>query len=129
MALSESDRKKILELAAAINERNRRQRIELERTLQKRKTAARAEVDRLVQQFRRTDPALRRVVLFGSLARDEVKRLDFDIDMAVDTERYSELLGPALESEFKVDLVDLRTASPYIRRSVERDGIEVHRAE
>jgi len=128
MALSESDRNEILELADAINARNRRARADLERELRERIAAAHREIDRLVASFLSIDPALRRVVLFGSLAREGAKRLDFDIDLAVDTDRYMELLDPALDSEFTVDLVDIRTASPYIMQSVERDGIEVFSA-
>jgi predicted nucleotidyltransferase len=74
--------------------------------------AAWDEVNALVEQFRAEDSELSRVVLFGSLARDEVLREDFDIDLAVESDRYFELLGIALRSRYHVDLVDLNTAAP-----------------
>lgn len=85
-------------------------------------------MSRLVELFRSVDPKLRRVILFGSLARKNVKRLEFDIDIAVECDRFMDLLGIAMESDFKVDLIDLDTASPYIVRSVEREGVELYRA-
>ena len=128
MALSSEEQQKILDLAAAINERNRKERAENKKKLSERITAARSEIDRLIDLFQRTDPNLKKIVLFGSLARDAVKRLDFDIDLAVDSERYMDLLGIALDSDFKIDLIDLMTASAYIKRSIARDGVEVYRA-
>ena len=128
MALTERERQGVLRLAAAINRRNARKRPALEEALARRVKEAHQEVSRLVERFREADPELRRVVLFGSLARNEVKRIDFDIDLAVDSDRYSQLLGIALESVFKVDLIDLVAASSYIKRSVRREGKEHYRA-
>lgn len=128
MALTERERQGVLRLAAAINRRNARKRPALEQALARRVEEAHREVSRLVERFREADPELRRVVLFGSLARNEVKRIDFDIDLAVDSDRYSRLLGIALESVFKVDLIDLVAASSYIKRSVRREGKEHYRA-
>lgn len=128
MALSAGERDGIRELARAINSRNRRKREREGEEQRERLALARAEVDRLVTEFQRVDPALRRVVLFGSLARDDAKSLDFDIDLAVDASRYLDLLGIALDSPFKVDLVDLSSASRYIVAAIERDGVEVYRA-
>ena len=68
-------------------------------------------------------------MLFGSLARGEVKRIDFDIDLAIDSDRYLDLLDVALASQFKVDLIDLPNASSYIRSAIDREGKEVFRAE
>ena len=128
MALSERERQGVLELAAAINRRNARRRPALEQALARRVKEAHREVSRLVERFREADPELHSVVLFGSLARNEVKRIDFDIDLAVETDRYSQLLDIALESAFKVDLIDLVAASSYIKRSVRREGLERYRA-
>ena len=63
------------------------------------------------------------------MARNAEKRLGFDIDIAVESSKYSDLLDLAAESAFKVDLVDLSCASSYIRNSIERDGKEVYRAD
>ena len=115
MALSEHERQGVLRLAAAINRRNARQRPALEQALVRRVKEAHREVSRLVERFREADPELRSVVLFGSLARNEVQRIDFDIDLAVESDRYSQLLDIALESVFRVDLIDLVAASSYIK--------------
>jgi len=125
MALTATEQKELRALAKAINERNERERVERERLISERIDAAHHEVERLVDEFKRSDPDLRSVVLFGSLARGDVKRLNFDIDLAVRTERFMDLLGIAIDSTFKVDLIDLSTASPYIAESVERDGTVV----
>ena len=114
----------IHELATGMNERNRRRRTKRAVLLAARVDEANREIDRLVAEFRRIDPELDRIVLFGSLARSRVTRLSFDIDLAVSSRRYLELLGPALASPFKVDLVDLETASPYVLEAVARDGVE-----
>ncbi len=118
----------IHQLAMGMNERNRRQRAKRALQLAERVDEAHREVGRLVAEFRRIDPELERVVLFGSLARSSVTRLSFDIDLAVSTRRYLELLGPALASPFKVDLVDLDTAAPYVLEAIARDGVEKYRA-
>ena len=129
VALSQDDRRRILELSEAVNTRNRRKRQENELARARRVTAANNEIERLVKSFKRTDPKLQRIVLFGSLARGSVERLDFDIDVAVESSRYMDLLGTALDSDFKIDLIDLTSASRYIRQSVDRDGVELFRAE
>ena len=129
VALSQEERQNILDLAEALNTRNRLKRQENELARARRVTAAKNETDRLVKSFRSTDPKLQRIVLFGSLARGNVKRLKFDIDLAVESSRYMDLLEIALDSEFKIDLIDLTTASRYIRRSVNREGAELFRAE
>jgi predicted nucleotidyltransferase len=126
--LPQADRDMIHELATGMNERNRRRRAKRAVLLAARVDEAHREVDRLVAEFRRIDPELDRIVLFGSLARSRVTRLSFDIDLAVSSRRYLDLLGPALASPFKVDLVDLETASPYVREAISRDGVEKYRA-
>lgn len=86
------------------------------------------EVGRLTRAFREIDPALQRVVLFGSLARGEVTCPDFDIDLAVACSRHSflQLVAEALNSSFQVDLVDLGSADERIRGSILRDGIVLY---
>jgi len=86
---------------------------------------ARLEIDRLVAQIRAVDPDVRRIVLFGSLAKNSVKRPSFDIDLAVDSDHYTRLIDIALDSEFKVDLVDLACCSRYVAAAVEQHGVEL----
>lgn len=120
---------KLRAIAARARRRAQGDRVERARLIEVRLREARAEIDRLVVAFRTCDPGLRRVVLFGSIARGRVKRPGFDIDLAVDSDRYGDLLDIALDSGFDVDLVDLTWCSDYVREAVERHGVEVFRAD
>ena len=127
--LTDADKARLKRMAErAVQDEERRRRARTER-IRSRVAAAWDEVNDLVEQFRAEDIELSRVVLFGSLARDEVLREDFDIDLAVESDRYFELLGIALRSRFHVDLIDLNTAAPHIRDAVNREGVEVYRAD
>lgn len=81
-----------------------------------------AEAQRLAQDFAAVDPELRAVVLFGSLATGEVGNRPPDIDLAVESSCYLQLVAIALDSRFKVDVIDLATARPAIRQAVARHG-------
>lgn len=129
MALSKEEREEIRRIAEATNRRNRRARERVRQQIAERRELAWSEVGRLVEEFRALDPQLRRVVVFGSLATGRLKRVEFDIDMAVDSHRYLDLLGPALDSAFNVDLVDLAQARSHIREAILRDGVEVFHAD
>ena len=118
----------IRELGASMNARNRRRRARHAAALEARIAEAHREIDRLVCEFRSIDPDLERVVLFGSLARGNVTRLTFDIDLAVSSRCHVDLLGPALDSPFEVDLVDLDSASRYVLEAIARHGVEKYRA-
>ncbi len=87
-----------------------------------------AEVERLAGEFRALDPAIEKIVLFGSLARKDVTSLDFDIDLAVacSKERYLTIVARALDSPFKVDVVDLAVADDRIKTSIARDGVVLY---
>ena len=93
------------------------------RRMVERSALAREEVLRLTRCFRKKDPKLRRVVLFGSLAKCGLPaHYQSDIDVAVDSDRYLALVGEALRSVFDVDVVDLRTVREAIRNEIERYG-------
>ena len=81
-----------------------------------------AEAQRLAQDFAAVDPELRAVVLFGSLATGELGNRPPDIDLAVESSCYLQLVAIALDSRFKVDVIDLATARPAIRQAVARQG-------
>ena len=81
-----------------------------------------AEAQRLAHDFAAVDPELRAVVLFGSLATGEVGNRPPDIDLAVESSCYLQLVAIALDSRFKVDVIDLATARPAIRQAVARHG-------
>ncbi|MDA8122933.1 MAG: nucleotidyltransferase domain-containing protein [Deltaproteobacteria bacterium] len=90
--------------------------------------SAMAEVDRLVGEFRALDPAIEKIVLFGSLARKDATSIGFDIDLAVSCskERYLALVARALDSPFMVDVVDLAVADDRIKSSIARDGVVLY---
>ena len=111
---------KLREMAAFQRQLDKRRKA----TIQVRTVEAWVEIRRLVAEFRELDPALERVVLFGSLARGLPSAEDFDIDLAVvcSPERYLRLVSTALNRQFRVDLVDLPSADGRIRASVGREG-------
>ncbi len=90
--------------------------------MQERLAAARREAERLVEDFRRIDPEIDRVVLFGSLAEGTARSPGFDIDIAVRSARYLQLVSRALSSPFPVDVVDLDLAPAHVRDSILRYG-------
>ena len=87
---------------------------------------AHREIKRLVEAFRREDPELGRIVLFGSLARGIPRRPDFDIDLSFEGREYYRCVTIALDSPFKVDLVDYRVAADHIRREIDQNGVVVY---
>lgn len=93
-----------------------------EQEIDRRRIAAMAQVKTLVQRFAAEDPHLRCIVLFGSLNAERPTNPDFDIDLAVDSDKYWELLGIALDQPIPVDLVDLPRASQHIRSRIEAEG-------
>jgi predicted nucleotidyltransferase len=105
-------------IVEAVHERNR----QAERHLEQKVCEARREVDRLVEEFRAIDPELDRVVLFGSLARDRVESERFDIDLAVRSSRFLQLVARGLRSPFSVDVVELDAVPVPVRKSIDRDG-------
>lgn len=98
------------------------------RLRRERRAAGLAEARRLAQRFAAVDPDLRQVVLFGSLATGEVGDRQPDIDLAVESSRYLQLVAIALDSRFKVDVVDLAAARPAIRQAVARRGKVIYDA-
>jgi predicted nucleotidyltransferase len=87
---------------------------------------ARSEARRLAACFVERDPSTRSVILFGSVATGAVRTESFDIDLAVDADRYLELLVVAEDSPFRVDLLDLRSLPAESRENVVRSGVVLH---
>ncbi len=97
-------------------------RLEIER----RHAAALILIKELIAQFRATDPDIRKIVLFGSLVSDMPTNPEFDIDIAVDSDRYWELLGIALDADFPVDLIDLPRVASHIGARVVEEGMVLY---
>jgi len=80
------------------------------------------EVDRLIQEFRHRDPELKRIVLFGSLASGNPRNPNFDIDLSFEGRELYACTAIALDSSFKVDLVDYRSLPDYMREEIDTHG-------
>lgn len=93
-----------------------------------RKAQALEEVQALVKKFLSLDPGITKIILFGSLARDDVSSLDSDIDLAVSCsgEHFLKLVSLAQDSPFKVDLVELSTADKRIKDAIAREGMVLY---
>ena len=115
---------KLKKMAESARRRDRERR----KTISARVPGAFAEVERLAGEFRALDPAIEKIVLFGSLARKDVTSPDFDIDLAVacSKERYLAIVARALDSPFQVDVVDLAVADDRIKASIARDGVVLY---
>ncbi len=85
---------------------------------------------RLAADMLRERFGVQRVILFGSLAREEWFTTDFDVDLAVEglaPERYWEAWRSVEEliSDVPVDFAEIEIARPSLRRAIMRHGIEV----
>jgi len=110
---------------AAYQERIRRQNVD---ALAIHKAQALEEVQALVKKFLSLDLDITKIILFGSLARDDVSSLDSDIDLAVSCsgENFLMLVSLAQDSPFKVDLVELSTADNRIKDAIAREGMVLY---
>lgn len=80
------------------------------------------EVEKLKIDFLKIDNKLEKMILFGSLVRKEIGYINFDIDIAVRSKKYYQLVGRALESDFKVDVVDLDSVNKRIKDEILKNG-------
>ena len=114
----QTEKEKLARIAANINRENKLE----ERNIRKKIRAAHEEVQRLLAQFLEVDPGIETIVLFGSLAEDNVFSIHFDIDLAVRSEKYLQLVGCGLKSSFQVDVIDLDHVADHIKSSIEKYG-------
>jgi predicted nucleotidyltransferase len=114
----QTDRDKLARIAANLKRQND---LEQQR-IQERIERANQEVQRLVDRFLQIDPDIQTIVLFGSLAEGTAYSIHFDIDLAVRSRKYLELVGCGLRSPFRVDVVDLDRVAKPIKDSIERYG-------
>lgn len=104
----------------------KRRRARYEQALEERIREAHAFLKELVEAFRTIDPDVQKIVLFGSLAWGKPKRLDFDIDVAVRSERYLKLVSWTLDQTWKIDLVDLDQVSGSVLEGLEETGVVLY---
>ena len=82
----------------------------------------------MMARFQEIDPNLKKVILFGSLAKNNVRSEHFDIDLAVECswDKYLALVSTALDADFEVDLVELAKARPAWRERIEDEGVVLY---
>lgn len=97
--------------------------------VRKRLEEARAEAKRLASRFVEEEPSIKKVILFGSVASGNVRNERFDIDLGIIGGDSFKLFMIAEESEFKVDVVDLQSASPKFRELAESRGVVLYERE
>lgn len=83
---------------------------------------ARAFLPELVRAFRGIDPEISAIVLFGSLAEGTVRGEHFDIDVAVRSSKYLQLVAWALDQSYQIDVIDLDAAPPHIAERIQTRG-------
>ena len=119
---TQQERAELKEMAHNFARRTRQATERKAGKIEQRQADAFAQIERLVRQFRAVDPGIRTIILFGSLAVGTPTSSVFDIDLAVDSDRYWELLGIVLDQLIPVDLVDLPRASVHIRSRILAEG-------
>lgn len=87
-------------IAARWKRENLREERAMSLRIARRRETAWKVIDSLTAEFRRRDEHLMRVVLFGSLARDELLNDRFDIDLAVESSCCFDLLGITMDHDF-----------------------------
>ncbi|MCK5735410.1 MAG: hypothetical protein KAH21_02985 [Spirochaetaceae bacterium] len=90
--------------------------------LENRISKALEEAYRLTEKFLLIDTNLGTVVLFGSLAESRVRSENFDIDLAVKSEKYLQLVSLGLDSDFKVDIVELEALPKSFKERIMKKG-------
>ena len=113
----------------AIVETARRRNRDRERETRIREKRARAFLPGLVRAFREIDPDIRTIVLFGSLAENAVRGPDFDIDIAVRSGKYLQLVAWALDQPFKIDVIDIDDARLHIAERIRDTGKVLYAAQ
>lgn len=109
----------------AMRRRRREAGMEVARRRRKARLVARKAAKLLKEEY-----GAKKVYIFGSLARYRGFSLWSDVDIAVSgirPERFFDAVGAVtgLSSEFKIDLVDLASCPPAMRRSITATGREV----
>jgi predicted nucleotidyltransferase len=91
--------------------------------IRERASVALEEARQLALRIRQADPQVRAVILFGSLAEEGPRRLDFDIDLALDGGDVYKALDSTEGSPFEVDVVRLDLMPEHVRERIRARGI------
>ena len=104
---------------------HRSEKARQELAVQTRLVQARQEALRLAQTLSRHLAGLRSIWLFGSVARGDPSRPDFDIDLALEGGDLYQAWDCVEDSPFAVDLVSLEHLPLHFRQKVEATGIKL----
>lgn len=77
----------------------------------------------LAERILQADPDVKAVILFGSLAESGPKRLEFDIDIALDGGDPYKAMDITEDSAFDVDVVSLRLLPAHVRERIAAKGV------
>ncbi len=90
---------------------------------------ARAEAQTIARRIGGADPSAKAIYLFGSLAGDGPRHVNFDIDLALDGGDVYAAEAIAEDAEFSVDLVSLDRLPADMRDRIKAHGKVVYRRE
>ena len=116
---SKMDKDNLIKIANRLKEKDLLEKSKLKERIK----AARKEVESLKHTFLQKDPELEKLYLFGSLGRDRIKTINFDIDLAVKSTKYMDLLILIEDSRFKIDLIDLNNVREAVKNSILSEGV------
>ena len=95
---------------------------EEKRQIENRVKLAMREIKKLRKDFLNIDRNMKKMVIFGSLAKNNIDSINFDIDIAVKSKKYYQLVSRAMKSEFEVDVIDLDSVHNTIKESIIKYG-------
>lgn len=121
--------KNMTAMVDAIVARQKRRNVIFERQLEARVREAQQFISSIPDALLRIDPVLRRLLLFGSLAAGRVTRFDFDIDLAVDSDRYLRIVDWSLQQPWRIDVVDLSAIDTSFAREIQKNARVPYEAE
>lgn len=108
----------IQNIVSRIKQENEEER----RQIESRVKLARKELKKLRKDFLNIDRNMKKMICFGSLAKNNIDSINFDIDIAVKSKKYYQLVGRAMESEFKVDVIDFDSIHNKIKENIIKYG-------
>ena len=112
------------DLWARTNARNEERR---ELSKQAKMKVAQREARALTARLVEIDPAVQKVILFGSLARQDCRTEDFDVDLAVvGAQRFGALFAEAEACLLSVDLVEWELLKPQIQAHILEEGLVLY---
>ena len=80
------------------------------------------EIPNMVAQIKRIDPDVSKVILFGSLANNNVRSVDFDIDLAISSKKIFRIAAWGEDQDLPIDVVDIDSLSPDFLHAVIEKG-------